>query len=106
MYFFCTSRRDGSCDAPYIRVEDAEAAVLRHYATLRLPSGFAAKVRDVLEATLQDEDRSSRLLHEHLTKLLRDLDAKEDNLLDLAETGGIAVAKVRARLAAISEERS
>jgi hypothetical protein len=103
-YFFCTSRRDGTCDALYVRVEDAEAAVLRQYATWRLPASFAAKIRDVLEDTLHDENRSSRLLHEHLTKLLRDLDAKEDNLLDLAESGGIAIAKVCARLATIAEE--
>jgi site-specific DNA recombinase len=105
-YFFCTFRRDGACDAPYIRIEDAEAAVLRHYATLRLPADFAAKVRDVLEATLQDEGHSSRLLRDHFIKRLRDLDAKEDNLLDLAEGGGIAAAKVRSRLEAIADERA
>jgi hypothetical protein len=60
----------------------------------------------VLEATLQDEDRSSRLLHDHLTKLLRDLAAKEGNLLDLAEGGRIAAAKVRSRLEAIAQERA
>jgi hypothetical protein len=42
-YFFCTSRRDGTCDALYVRVEDAEAAVLRHYATWRLPAASQPK---------------------------------------------------------------
>jgi hypothetical protein len=47
--------------------------VLRHYTTLRLPEDFAKRVREVLEATLEDEEHSSRLLHDHLTKTLHDL---------------------------------
>ena len=94
-YFLCRARQDHACDAPYIRIEDAEAAVLRHYATLRLPDGFAARVRQVLEATLADEESSARLVHAHLTKTLRDLDAKENNLLGLVETGGTIALKVK-----------
>jgi len=105
-YFMCRGRQDHACDAPYIRTEDAEAAVIRHYATLRLPDGFAAGVRQVLEATLADEESSARLVHAHLTKTLRDLDVKEKNLLDLVETGGTIAAKVRDRLALIGEERA
>jgi site-specific DNA recombinase len=105
-YFFCSARQHHACDAPYIRIEDAEAAVLRHYASLRLPDGFAARVREVLEETLADEERSVRLVHEHLTKRLAELDAKEENLLDLVEDGGTIAAKVRARLVAIGAERS
>jgi site-specific DNA recombinase len=104
-YFFCTARQDHECDAPYIRVEDAEAGVLRHYASLRLPDGFASRVRQVLSATLADEERSVRLVHEQLTKRLTELDVKEDNLLDLVEAGDSVPAKVRTRLAAIAEER-
>jgi site-specific DNA recombinase len=104
-YFFCSARQDHDCDAPYIRIEDAEAGVLRHYASLRLPDGFAARVREVLAATLADEERSLRLVHEHLTKRLTELDAKEDNLLDLVEAGSAVAAKVRDRLMAIVEER-
>lgn len=101
----CTARQDRACGSPYVRIEDAEAAVLQHYMTLRLPGGFAARVREVLKATLGDEQQSTRLMHEHLTKTLRDLEAKEENLLDLVETGAAVAAKVRARLVAIGEER-
>ena len=82
-----------------------KTAVLRHYVSLRLPDGFAERVREVLAATLADEERSVRLVHEHLTKRLAELDAKEDNLLDLVEDGGAIAAKVRTRLMAIGEER-
>jgi len=105
-YFFCSARQDHDCEAAYLRAEDAEAAVLRHYATLRLPEGFATRVREVLADTLGDEERSARLMHEHLVKALHDLDAKEENLLDLVESGGTVAAKVRVRLAAIGEERA
>ncbi len=104
-YFMCTARQDHLCDAPYLRADDAEAAVLRHYATLQLPNEFAARVRTVLETTLGDEEQSARLLHKHLTKTLRDLAVKEENLLNIAEGGGLAAAKVRTRLEAIEEER-
>jgi site-specific DNA recombinase len=104
-YYFCAARQVHGCDAPFIRVEDAEAGVLRHYASLRLPDGFADRVREVLAATLADEERSVRLVHDHLTKRLKELDAKENNLLDLVEGGGAIAAKVRDRLVAIVEER-
>jgi hypothetical protein len=87
-YSLCRARQDHACDAPYIRIEDAEAAVLRHYATLRLPDGFDSRVRQVLEATLADEESSARLVHAHRTKTLRDLDAKETISLILLRLAG------------------
>jgi site-specific DNA recombinase len=72
-YYFCSACEHPACDAPYLRVEDAEAAVLRHYATLRLPDGLATRIRAVLVLTLEYEEQSVRLVHEHLTKALRDL---------------------------------
>jgi hypothetical protein len=59
-----------------------------------------------LTATLADEQRSTRLVHEHLTKRLTERDTKEDNLLDLVESGNAVAAKVRDRLMAIVEERA
>jgi site-specific DNA recombinase len=53
-----------------------------------------------------DEERTVRLVDEHLTKRLTELDVKEDNLLDLVEAGGAVAAKVRTRLMAIVEERT
>jgi hypothetical protein len=100
-----SSRQNHACDAPYIRIDDAETGVLRHYASLRLPDGFAERVREVLEATLADEERSVRLAHKHLTKRLTELNVREDNLVELVEAGGSVASKVRMRLQAIDEER-
>jgi site-specific DNA recombinase len=105
-YFFCATRQEKrDCDSPYIRIEEAEDAVLRHYASLLLPDGFAARVREVLAATLADEEHSAQMVHDHLTKRLKELDVKEDNLIDLAEGGSELAAKVHTRLLAIGEER-
>jgi site-specific DNA recombinase len=104
-YFFCTAPQEHNCDAPFIRIEDAEAGVLHHYASLRLADGLAERVREVLAATLAHDEHSVRLMHEHLTKRLKELDTKENNLLDLVEGGGEVAAKVRDRLMAIVEER-
>jgi hypothetical protein len=76
-----------------------------HYVSLRLADGFAERVREVLAATLADEEHSVRLVKEHLTKRLAELEAKEHNLLDLLADGGAVAAKVRTRLLAISEQR-
>jgi site-specific DNA recombinase len=105
-YFFCTARRREACDAPYIRMDEAEAAVLRPYASLWLPEGFEERVREILAATLADEERSTQLVHEHLIKRLKELEAKEENLLDLVEEGRGIATKVRSRLVAIGEERT
>jgi hypothetical protein len=53
----------------------------------------------------KSEEQSVRLVHDHLTKRLKKLEVKEDNLLDLVESGGAIAAKVRDRLMAIVEER-
>ena len=68
--------------------------------------GSMKMVREVLAATLADEEASVRLVHEHLIKRLAELDTKEENLLDLVEDGGAIAAKVRTRLVAIGEERA
>jgi len=52
--------QDHDCDAPFIRRDDAQrAGVLRDYASLVLPDGFAERVREVLEATLATRNTAS-----------------------------------------------
>jgi site-specific DNA recombinase len=98
------TRQHRRCDQPFVRVEDAEAAVVRHYATLRLPKELGRRLPEVLDAALTDEEQSAHHLHAQLKKLLRELEAREENLLDLAEGGGIVASKVRQRIAAIAEQ--
>jgi site-specific DNA recombinase len=104
-YFFCLGRQDGVCDAPYVRVEALEELVLRHWAGLVLPEGFAARVRAKLDETLADEERGSRLLQESISTRLAALDVQEENLLDLAVDATIPKDKLRSRLIKLGDER-
>jgi len=104
-YFFCIRRQDHLCDAPYVQVEDLEAAVLRHYGTIVLPPGFTERVRAKLDEALADQERGARLLRRQRTSALQALDTKEENLLDLAADPAVPKDKIRQRLRAIAEER-
>jgi DNA invertase Pin-like site-specific DNA recombinase len=104
-YFFCINRQPGICDAPYVQVDQIEAAVLRHYATITLPANFANRVRTKLDETLADQERGARLLRQHRLAALHALDTKEENLLDLAADPDVPKDKIRQRLQAIGAER-
>ena len=104
-YFFCRGRQDGLCDLPYLSVDQVEEAVGDYYATLQLPAGFTADVRKLLESTMAEEQSSVRAMHASLTRRLKDLDVKEERLLDLAADGELPQAKIKARLRRIQGER-
>ena len=104
-YYVCAERNRQACEGKYLGVDDVEAAVVRHYASVRLPREVLDRIGTVLATTLAEEERSQHLLHAQLTTRLRELDTKEENLLDLLEGGDTAAAKVRSRLRAIEEER-
>ena len=54
---------------------------------------------------LGDEEAASRLLKQQLTTELRGLDAKEENLLDLAADGTLPQTKIKAKLHDIERQR-
>jgi site-specific DNA recombinase len=51
-YFFCRGRQKHVCDLPYLSVAKIEAAVGRHFATVRLSDAFRASVRRQLDEAL------------------------------------------------------
>lgn len=104
-YFMCAARQHGQCDSPYMRAEDVEETVAAHYAAIRLPADLQRELPTLLAATLASEEESSRNLRSHYQKMLTTLDVKEENLLDLVESGA-AAGKVRERLQAIEDERT
>ena len=104
-YFLCRGRQDGVCDLPYLKVAAVEKAILNHYASLRLPADFVAGVRETLAQIMDEEHETVTTLHKGFRKQLRDLDVREDRLIDLAESGTLPAAKVRARLLKIETDR-
>jgi site-specific DNA recombinase len=105
-YFFCRGRQMGECDAPHISIEAVEQHVLDHYRSIQLPRGFTDRVRAILDETLENEERGSRLMRQQLDTQLSKLDKREENLLDLAAEGEVPKAKLLARLVKIKEERA
>jgi site-specific DNA recombinase len=105
MYFFCRNRQDGSCQAPHINVVLIEEAVEQHYARIRFSPEFIADVRTHMAETLGEEEAASRLLRQQLTTELQGLDAREENLIDLAADGTVPQAKIKVKLREIERQR-
>ena len=105
-YFLCRARQEGLCDLPHLSAAHVEDAIVRHYATLRLPADFAAAVRAELEATVADEQASVRDMHARLTNQLSRLSEREERLIDLAADGSLPQGKIRARLHDLQVERT
>ena len=104
-YFFCRGRTEHVCDTHYLDMDQVEEAVARHYATLRFPADLIDAIRQSVRDTIEDEASASVLLKHHLTAELARLDAQEENLLDLVETGDLPSGKVRERLNRIKQQR-
>lgn len=105
-YFLCRGRQDGVCDLPYLPADNVERAIVDHYATLNLPATFVAEVRQLFEEALAGEQRSVAELHAALSRKLKELEAKEDRLLDLLADDQLPKAKVKAKLRKIQSERN
>ena len=104
-YFFCRNKQDGTCTAPHVNVLRIENAVEDHYATIRFSPGFVADVRAHIAEALADEEAATRLLKQQLTTELRGLDAKEENLIDLAADSTLPQAKIKQKLRDIERQR-
>ncbi len=104
-YFFCRRKQDHTCPSRYLGVDAVEDAVVRHYSQVGFAPGFAATVREVLNETLGDQARVSKLLKHRLSVQHAKLDRQEENLLDLAAEGSMPKDKLRARLLKIQRDK-
>lgn len=105
-YFLCRSRQDGVCDLPYLPAANVEQAIADHYATLKLPATFVSDIRHLLEESLAGEQRSVTELHTALRRKLKELEAREDRLLDLLADDQLPTSKIKAKLREIQSERA
>jgi hypothetical protein len=104
-YFICRGRQGQGCDQPYLRVEAVEAAVERHYATVALGDEFRERLRGELDDALLADLGSLDALKKRLTARLTEVDAKEDQYLELIGSPGWPREKIRKKLDAIQVER-
>ncbi len=104
-YFFCRRRQQHQCDSRYLEGDAVEAAVERVYQSIRFDTDLADRLRAAMRDALDERQKSEKLLARQLKAELARLDKQEENLIDLAAEGGMAVAKVRQRLAEIKRKR-
>ncbi|MRH93511.1 hypothetical protein GFY24_39995 [Nocardia sp. SYP-A9097] len=104
-YFTCSRSKEGLCDLPSLPVEWVEEAVVEHYRTLQLPSDFATESRKLLEEIVSDEQSTIRDTHASLNRQLKDLDKKENRLIDLLADGSMPQAKIRMKLIELKSQR-
>jgi site-specific DNA recombinase len=104
-YFFCRNKQNGTCQAPHINVALVEDAVEAHYATIRFSTRFVADVRAHTARVIDEQEAAERLLHEQLTNELQALDAREENLIELAADGDIPQLKIKTKLREIASQR-
>ncbi len=104
-YYFCRGRQERTCDAPYIPLHEAEAAVERLYETQELKPHWVAQLRAGIESTLQSEHSSRTSLRHSIEKQLAALKAKEANLIDLAAEGVLERSQIRDRMNELQLER-
>lgn len=105
-YFFCRGRQQGTCDHPYVPVEVMEDTIVKHYETGDiLPAELRQQVTaGVREATAAQHELSDEL-RQSFARQLDKLDAKESYFLDLGAEEGWPKDKLRAKIAALRDER-
>jgi DNA invertase Pin-like site-specific DNA recombinase len=105
LYFFCRHMREGLCPGPHVHAYQVEEAIERHYAHMRFRPEFIADVGAHIDTVINEQEAAGRLLHKQISGQLKELDTKEENLIDLAADGTLPQTKVKAKLRDIATER-
>ncbi len=104
-YFFCRGKQDHSCSSPHSSIERVEAAVEEHYKSVKLSPKFVKNARASLDKVLRESESSQRLLRDQLSTQLEQINAREENLLDLAADGTLPRDRIKGRLLTLAAER-
>jgi site-specific DNA recombinase len=104
-YFFCRRRQQHLCDSRYLEGDAVEVAVERVWADIRFDSELADTVRTSMREALDEPQKATRILAKQLKTELDRLDKQEENLIELAAEGGMAVAKIHKRLGEVQRKR-
>ncbi len=105
-YFYCPGTKDGTCTTRHYNLFHVEEVVEQHYKTRRFDPAFVATMREMMTATLDDQNEAQRLLRHQLDEQLAALNVREENLLNLAADGSMPQAKIKTRLLDIEHERT
>ncbi len=104
-YFVCMNRQRGTCSLPHLPVWLVEDHVEQYYTQIDLPDDFVETMTTHVDAAVVDEQAGLRAFTEQIQKRLRDIDQKEERLLDLAADGELPQTKIRSRLTKLHLDR-
>ena len=105
LYFFCVRKQQHLCQSRYADGDAIELAVARFYGAIRFPADLADRLRGRMSGMMDQEKNATRLLNKQLRIEIERLDTQEENLIDLAADGRLAVDKVKRRLADVQRKR-
>lgn len=104
-YYVCGRRKEGTCTLPYLPVDRIEDALERHYETLDLPGTFVTDICARIDRALADEQGNMRDIHAKVSRRIKELEVKEERLIDLAADGMLPQQKIRVKLHEIHVEK-
>jgi site-specific DNA recombinase len=105
-YYYCHGTKLGQCDQPYAPIEDLEKELLHYYQRVTLTDSFRQAVTRYVDETLSDEQATNRQLVVRITRRTAELEAQEDRYLDLLGDPDWPQDKLKAKMAAVREERA
>ena len=105
-YFVCRGRQEGICTLPHLPAWQVEDAICTTYLQLALPDDFLTAVRSQIEATIADQLKLTREMHDKLRSQLGKLELREQRLIDLAADGLLERSKILEKSNAIRLERA
>ena len=90
-YFMCLGRHSGrtSCDLPYLRLDEVEEALTRHYSTIELEPSRIEIIRDRLLAMMRSRTKQADQLARRARKRILRLEAERKKLLQAHFAGAV-----------------
>lgn len=105
-YFFCRARQEGQCDLPYLPAYLVEDSVAESYGQLVLDKDFEEDIRARLEEALFGEQQDIKEMYAKYRNQLKEVEAKESRLVDIAADGILPQSKVREKMHELRVQRS
>ena len=105
-YYICRGRQEGLCDLPSLPIQDVEDSLARAFGALAISQEFVDSIRSEIDTSLEQAQWMDREMRTNIRTKLRQLDIKEDHLLDLAAEADIATLRLAERLKAMQLERA
>ena len=104
-YYICRGRQQGFCDIPSLRLADVEDSLERLFGSQGISREFVDSIVNEVELALQQAQRMDQEMRANIHSKLRELNLKEERLLDLASEASFSTTRLVERLKSLQFER-